>query len=207
MKSSVLIVAEGDHELAGGHADAALTTLVRRLLGDRIDLQVSSKPNRKVSRHMHAGKGDRLGRKFIGIVKFAEREGFDAVVILMDHDGDDTRLKSATYAQEARLTSFPRAVGIAVRSFDAWFLADHVALSSVLATRVDMQPDPEAISDPKKVCRSLSDAAGRDWRIRDLYSSVALIADLRILRARCPTGFVAFADRVEGLKSALLRDF
>ena len=42
MKSFVLIVAEGDHELAGGHADAALTTLVRRLLGDRIDLQVSS---------------------------------------------------------------------------------------------------------------------------------------------------------------------
>ena len=206
MKSSVLIVAEGDHELAGGHADAALTTLVRRLLGDRIDLQVSSKPNRKVSRHMHAGKGDRLGRKFIGIVKFAEREGFDAVVILMDHDGDDTRLTSATYAQEGTLTSFPRAVGIAVRSFDAWFLADHASLSSVLATTVDMQPDPEAISDPKKVCGSLRDAAGRDWRLRDLYTSVAAIVDLGILRARCPSGFAAFAERVEGLKSALSHD-
>lgn len=206
MKSSVLIVAEGEHERAGGHADAALPTLVRRLLGDGIDLQVSIKPNRKVSGHMHAGKGDRLGRKFIGIVQFAEREGFDAVVILMDHDGDDTRLKSATYAQEARLTSFPRAVGIAVRAFDAWILADHVALSSVLATTVDMQPNPEAISDPKKVCKSLRDAAGGNRRLRDLYSAVAAIVDLRILRARCPTGFAAFAERVEGLKSALSRN-
>lgn len=207
MKSSVLIVAEGEHELAGGHADAALPTLVRRLLGDGIDLQVSSKRSREVSRHMHAGKGDRLGRKFIGIMQFAEREGFDTVVILMDHDGDDTRLTSATYAHEARLTSLPRAVGIAVRSFDAWILADHVALSSVLAITVDMQPNSESNSDPKMVCGSLCDAAGGDWRLRDLYSAVAAIVDLEILRARCPTGFASFADRVEGLKSALSRDF
>ena len=104
MKSSVLIVAEGEHEIAGGYVDTALSTLVRRLLGDGIDMQVSSKRSREVSRHMHAGRGDRLGRKFIGIMQFAERKGFDAVVILMDHDGDDTRLKSAMYAQEARLT-------------------------------------------------------------------------------------------------------
>ena len=206
MKSSVLIVAEGEHELTGDRPDPALKTLVRRLLGDGIDMQATVKRSREVSGHTHAGKGDRLGRKFIGIVQFAEREGFDAVVILMDHDGDNTRLKSATYAQEAMLTSFPRAVGIAVRAFDAWILADHVALSSVLATTFDMQPNPEAISDPKKVCESLRDAAGGEWRLRDLYSAFAAIVDLRILRARCSTGFAAFAERVEGLKSALSRD-
>ncbi len=68
MKSFVLIVAEGDHELAGGHADAALTTLVRRLLGDRIDLQVSSKPNRKVSRIIEGRGRQRLATS--GLVYF-----------------------------------------------------------------------------------------------------------------------------------------
>ncbi len=206
MKSSVLIVGEGEHELTGDRPDPALTTLVHRLLGEGIDMQATVKRSREVAGHTHAGKGDRLGRKFIGIVKFAKREGFDAVVILMDHDGDETRLTSATFAQESRSISFPRAVGIAVRAFDAWFLADHVDLSSVLATTVNMQPNPEKISDPKKVCESLRDAAGGDRRLRDLYSAVAAIVDLRILRARCPTGFAAFAERVEGLKSALSRD-
>lgn len=205
MKCSVLIVAEGDHELAGGHADAALTTLVRRLLGDGIDLQVSSKRSREVSGHTHAGKGDRLGRKFIGIMKFAERNGYDAVVILMDHDGVDTRLKSATYAQEATVTSFPRAVGIAVRSFDAWFLADHAALSQVVSMTVHMQPDPESHSDPKKECQMLNAAMAEERRLRDFYAAIAAIVDLQILRNRCPVGFAEFANRVEGLKSAFPR--
>ena len=43
MKRSVLIVAEGEHELAGGTADAALPILVKRLLGDGVDLRPTSK--------------------------------------------------------------------------------------------------------------------------------------------------------------------
>ena len=76
MKWSVLIVAEGEHELTGDRPEPALTTLVRKLLGNGSDIQATVKPSREVSGHAHAGKGDRLGRKFIGIVQFAEREGF-----------------------------------------------------------------------------------------------------------------------------------
>ncbi len=201
MKYSVLVVAEGDHELSGGHPDAALTTFVRRLLGDGVELQATGLRIREFKRHMHPGKGDRLGRKFIFITQFAEREGYDAAIILIDHDGDDTRLKSATFAQEATVTSFPRAVGIAVRTFDAWFLADHAALSTVLGKSIDMQSNPENHSDPKKICEGLNSTANEELRLRDLYSKVATIADLQILRERCPAGFAVFADRVQSLKS------
>lgn len=203
MKCSVLIVAEGDHELAGGHSDAALTILVRRLIGDGIEFQTTGKPIRELSGHMHPGRGDRLGRKFIGIMRFAEQHGFSAAVILIDHDGDDTRLKSATYAQEAGVTRLPRAVGIAVKSFDAWFLADHAALSKVLSRNVDRQADPEGIRSPKELCQKLNDSSPETRRLRDVYSMVAAVADLQILRDRCPIGFAVFAERVEGLKAGL----
>ena len=203
MKCSFLIVAEGDHELSGGRPDGALPTIVRRLLGDGVELQTTGKRIRELAGHMHPGKGDRLGRKFIGIMRMAEREEFDAAVILIDHDGDDTRLKSATYAQEATVTSFPRAVGIAVRSFDAWFLADHAALSHVLSTTVDMQPDPESHPDPKSVCQTLNGSVPGERRLRDFYAMISAIVDIQILRNRCPVGFAEFAKRVEGLKSAL----
>lgn len=203
MKCSVLIVAEGEHELAGSHPDAALVTLVRRLLGVDIELQARGKRIRDLKGHLHPGKGDRLGRKFIGIVRRAEREGFGAVVILIDHDGDDSRIKSATLAQEATVTLFPRAIGIAVRTFDAWFLADQSSLSKVLSTNIDRQPDPERIADPKGVCQMLNDRAGGGRRVRDFYSELAAVADLEILRARCPVGFAIFAERVEALRAAL----
>jgi len=203
VKGSMLNVAEGDHELSGGHPDGAIMVLVRRLLGEGVELEATGKKIRELSAHMHPGRGDRLGRKFIGIMRLAEREGFTAVVILIDHDGDDTRLQSATYAQEAIVTLFPRAVGIAVRSFDAWFLADHAALSNVLSKIVDRQTHPEGIRNPKELCQKLNDSAPKTRRLRDLYSMVATAADLQILRDRCPTGFAVFAERVEGLKASL----
>jgi hypothetical protein len=122
VKRTVLIVAEGEHELSGGTADAALPILVRRLLGDGIDLRPTSKRIRELSGHVHAGRGNPLARKFIGIIRFAERQGFDAVVILVDQDDDPSRHNAASVAQETTFTTLPRAIGIAVRSFDAWFL-------------------------------------------------------------------------------------
>lgn len=199
MKCSMLIVSEGAHELSSGHPDAALLALVSRLLGDGIEMEASSKRIREMKGHMHPGRGDRLGRKFIGIVRQAEREGFDAAVILIDHDGDNRRLKSATFAQEATITTLPRSIGIAIRTFDAWFLADQTALAKVLSMNVDRQPDPEGISDPKGVCQLLSNSAGRGRCLRDFYSEVAAIADLQMWRDRCPGGFALFAERVEGL--------
>ena len=203
MNRSILVVAEGEHELSVGRPDAALMTVVHRLLGDGFELSTSGKRIRELSGHIHPGRGDRLGGKFIGIIQYAERHGFHAVVILMDHDGYESRPKSAAFAQEATVTLFPRAVGIAVQSFDAWFLADHSALSTVLEVKVDMQPDPETISDPKMRCQTLNEIANSGRSLRDVYSIVAAIMNLDILRQRCPIGFAVFAERAARLKEAI----
>ena len=98
MKRSVLIVAEGEHELSGGTADAALPILVKRLLGEGVDLRPTSKRIRELSGHVHPGRGNPLARKFIGIMRLAERHGFDAVVILVDQDDDPSRHSAASVA-------------------------------------------------------------------------------------------------------------
>jgi hypothetical protein len=199
VKRSVLIVAEGEHELAGGTADAPLPILVKRLLGDGVDLRPTSKRIRELSGHVHPGRGNPLGRKFIGIMREAERQGYDAVVILIDQDDDPSRHQSASFAQETTFTLLPRAIGIALQTFDAWFLADHAALSHVLGTDIQMQSDPERHNDPKSACQNLATFASTDFRLRDLHSMVAAVADLGLLRKRCPTGFAVFSDRVSSL--------
>ena len=200
MKRSVLIVAEGEHELAGGAADAALPILVKRLLGDGVDLRPSSKRIRELSGHVHPGRGNPLARKFIGIMRLAERQGFDTVVILVDQDDDPSRHNAASVAQETTYTTLPRAIGIAIRSFDAWFLADHAALSEVLSTAISMQPDPERHDDPKSLCQSLATLSTTEFRLRDMYSMVAAVADLNIMKQKCPKGFGVFAERVASLR-------
>lgn len=192
MKRSVLIVAEGEHELSGGTADAALPFLVKRLLGDGFDLRPTSKRIRELSGHMHPGRGNPLGRKFIGIMREAERQGYDAVVILIDQDDDPSRHQSATFAQETTFSVLPRAIGIVVQTFDAWFLADHAAPSEVLGATISMQPNPETNHDPKSTCRNLTSLVSPGCRLRDLYSMIAAIADLEIIKKRCPSGFGPF---------------
>jgi len=200
MKRSVLIVAEGEHELMTGESDAALPRLVQRLVGSDVELQSTSRRIKEFARHVHPGRGNRLGRKFISIIRQAEREEFDSVVVLIDQDSDKTRHKSADFAQNTTITSIPRAIGIAVRTFDAWFLADHIALAKVCGATVDPQADPETHRDPKTACECIVDDAGSPIRLRDLYSALAEYADLELLRERCPKGFGVFADRVESLK-------
>ena len=202
MKRSVLIVAEGEHELSGGTADASLPILVKRLLGDGVDLRPTPKRIRELSGHVHPGRGNPLARKFIGIMRLAERQGFDAVVVLIDQDDDLTRHQSALIAQETQYTLLPRAIGIAVRSFDAWFLSDNAALSDVLCTTIPMQRTPEKLTDPKSHCQSLATLSTNDCRLRDLYSMIAAVANLNIMKEKCPKGFGVFAERVANLRSS-----
>jgi hypothetical protein len=93
----------------------------------------------------------------------------------------------------------PRAIGIAVRTFDAWFLADHAALSQVLGTDIQMQSDPERLKDPKSACQGFTSRTSYEWRLRDVYSMTAAIADLELMKQRCPIGFAVFAGRVKAL--------
>jgi hypothetical protein len=93
-------------------------------------------------------------------------------------------------------------MGVAIRSFDAWILADDSALSAVLGRTIPRQPDPEEIKDPKSECTKLRDASGKNIDLRDMYAEVAAQADLNTIAARCPKGFATFAQRVRLLQKA-----
>ncbi|MDQ3329402.1 MAG: DUF4276 family protein [Planctomycetota bacterium] len=200
----VLLVSEGYHE----HADAiwgspgdtgALEVLVRRLLDREIDFE-SRKPNDRDFRRVRVhGKGHAYEKVVVPFLLEAERRGFDAVVFLIDEDGDQERRAAMEAAQANRRSALPRACGAAIRSFDAWMLADEQALSSLLGIAVSTSPEPERLRNPKAICERYRDEAGCKRRLRDLYANYASHAKLNLLKQRCPEGFGRFAERVENL--------
>ncbi|MDX1967877.1 MAG: DUF4276 family protein [Planctomycetaceae bacterium] len=185
----VLICCEGAHEKSG-----ALQTLIEKLLGRAIDAEYDP-PTRLVQQ---AGKGGKLFKKALGYALAAERRGCDGVVFLVDHDdgpdGND-RVKQLTRAQEhlALAATVKRAFGVPVVTFDAWMIADEVAMSKALGMTVDRSPDPEEIADAKSFARAI---VGERKALREFYREVAAHADPKVLQDRCPKGFRPFAERL-----------
>jgi len=194
----VLLVSEGQHEQSG-----ALETLVRRL-APRVGIV---EQDRIARTDIHATHGKQPGyeRKAVRWILEAMRRGFDAVVLVVDQDKDRKRLKQINDAQQSKSSDLPRALGVAIRSFDAWMLADETALSKALGVPVQRQPDPETQRDPKERCTSLLKQCEKPLSQRDMYAAVASDSDLDLIRQRCPEGFGSFADRVTKLGEAVPR--
>lgn len=145
------------------------------------------------------GKGPGgLFRKTVGWLRAAARDEFDAVVVLIDIDKYPQAAVEMSQAQDSEVFLIRRACGVAIRSFDAWFLADHVALSEVIERTVDTQPLPERNRNPKQDCHQFRNDAGLQ-SLSDFYRNVAERANFDTLRERCPDGFAPFADRVQAL--------
>jgi len=190
----VLIVAEGTHEREG-----ALPELVRRLNPMVRELQCED-ANWEGLPAFH-GTGGGFYKRALRWLLYAKRNGFDALVLVIDQDGEPIRMRQINQAQDCvGVSDIPRALGVAIRSFDAWMLADHEALSRVLEIAVQTQRKPEGIKRPKDVCESLRDDSLKDLPLREMYEAVARLVDLDMLRKRCPLGFEPFAERVEALK-------
>ncbi len=185
----LLIVSEGKHELSG-----ALLTIVRRLTGvaDHFDLLKVSNPALRV----HPGRGPGYFKKAVRCLLYAAERRYDALVLLIDQDDQPERRRQLSAAQdELRLGAIPRAMGVAVLTFDAWMLADEQALTAVLSRQVQRQSDPERIRDAKSACIALRDEAGSDLSIATLYAELAKVIDLDVLAKRCPLGFEPFKKR------------
>jgi Domain of unknown function (DUF4276) len=187
-----LLVAEGHHELGG-----ALEQLVARLSPREWQFEVKKMSDPGI-RAQH-GKGSRLFKRALRWMQFAQENGFDALVLLVDEDGDATRIDELNRAQESERLTLRRALGVAVRTFDAWMLADEVALSKVLEANVPCQPEPEAIKDPKDVFKSLRGKSMVTENLPSLYAALAEIQNLELIAKRCPRGFAQFAERVASL--------
>lgn len=190
----VLLVSEGKHEESG-----ALEALVRRTVPKIDQCAFARVSDRRVQ--IQPGKGGGLYKRVLQWVLEARRSGFDALVLVIDEDGYRERIRQLDQAQAevASTFHFPRAIGIAIRSFDAWILADERALSDALVCSIQRQPSPEDNRDPKADCQFIRDSCPTEISIRDLYAKVALCVDLRCLSDRCPKGFGVFAARLRSL--------
>lgn len=196
----VLIVAEGKHEVAEGKREntGALQTIVSRLAGADKTYKVDRLARRDL-RAIHS-KGRGYYKRALRWMLHAQEQGYNAVVLLVDEDGKAERRREIEDAQaDIQHASISRAMGVAIRTFDAWMLADEGSLSRVLGCTIQRQGDPETIADPKEACAGLM--AENECRLTqtEFYKQIAEGADLDVLSRRCPQGFAPFASRLRDL--------
>ncbi len=184
----------GDEEVAG-----ALKTLACRIGRNSEQWQITEAKVSNKRVRAHHGKGKGYQKRCIRWMLEAEKRGYDAIVLLVDCDRVESRIAEVDAAQASPLALIKRALGVAVEAFDAWMLADHVALSKVFGSPVQRQPDPESTTNPKESFRRLFESAQHDSSISEHYAEISAIAELAELKNRCPRGFAPFAERVQSL--------
>lgn len=202
----ILLVAEGPHELGARDefgrplGPSALETFCRRLMecdAEFVRMKVSD-PGVRI--HASRGRADGYERRAQMWLRRAEREGFDALILVIDQDNDEARIQQLDLAQRDDRFPIRRALGVAVRTFDAWMLADETALLAVFGVRVPRHRNLEALSDAKAICRQViqqGDLGG--LASGEAYARLAEAIELRRLEERCPQGFRPFAQRVRVL--------
>ena len=197
----ILIVSEGEHELGDDNLEGALVMLASRLLNENVSFDRKKVSSPEVRQHTQPGKGQRYEKRALSWIRLAEREGYDAIILVIDQDGDAERKRQFDRAQDNLRLALPRALGVAIKTFDAWMLADEQALSRVLGTHIDLPPNSESEGDPKSKCENLRNDAPSQLSLRAMYAEIAKRTDMEKLEARCPNGFAPFAGRVRSLNS------
>lgn len=194
--SKILLVVEGKHEWTG-----AAQAWVSRLLGGNHEFVADRLANSPARVH---GKGRGYEKKAIRWLIEAQKRDYDALVLLVDRDGNENREREITTAQRYGLADgqngLPRAMGVAVEMFDAWMLADEQALTRVLGVTIQTQPEPENLRNPKKRFTDLVPDSFGQTPVADLYKRIAEEADIERVKARCPGGFQVFADRLQQMR-------
>lgn len=201
----ILIVSEGAHELGDGTANGALASLVARLLPFPFEFEQLDVRDRRLQVHRQPGEGRGYYKVAMSCLRFAQLQGFDALVFVVDEDGVASRRAELDEAQantQNESLGLHRAIGLAVRTFDAWMLADEVALTKVLCSRIDCQSSPELTRNPKVALEMLIETGQCTLSRSEIYASVAREARLNVLIQRCPKGFAPFAERVRQLAPA-----
>jgi hypothetical protein len=188
----VLVVAEGKHELSG-----ALENLLKRLGGESSTFDYDRVSNDTI--HAFHGIGNGYFRRALRWLIEAEKRGVDALILLIDEDGRRERIEQIQEAQDSSLSRFPRAMGVAIRTFDAWMLADEKALTEVLDYNINRQTDPETIRNPKQVCEELLTNSQIQIPQREMYARVSSKINIDILCSRCQSGFRPFATYVRNI--------
>ena len=188
----ILVVAEGKHELEG-----ALRNLLEKLGGEGSTFDYDRVSNSRI--HAVHGTGNGYFKRALRWLLEAEKKGVDALILLIDEDGRSERPEQIRHAQDSSISRLPRAMGVAIRTFDAWILADEQALTKVLGDRINRQAEPETIRYPKQVCAQLLAGSQEGMSQSQMYERVAREINIDILFDRCQSGFRPFAIRVRNI--------
>ena len=185
----VLVVSEGKHELSG-----ALENLLKRLGGISASLEFDRVSNNKI--HAVHGRGQGYFKRAVRWLKEAEERGTNALILLIDEDGRSESIREIMVTQDYQQSQLARAMGVAIRMFDAWMLADEKALTEVLGYNVNKQPNPETVANPKQVCADLLADSDKCISQSEMYARVSCNINTDILCDRCQSGFKPFATHV-----------
>jgi len=128
----------------------ALPVLLRRLVPE-----IDPERHADISRPLRVNRG-KLSKQgeFERYLELASRgEGVDAILVLVDADDDCAGEMGPAWLARASTwrSDFPARVVIAVREYEAWFLAAAISLRGKRGLADDIEPpaDPEAIRDAK----------------------------------------------------------
>ncbi len=197
---NILLVAEGEHELNPDEENSALAQIVRRLLPSVSQIDRQKLSGRTVQLAPVPGKKLPHQKRLKLWIKWAEKQGYDAIIAVIDEDDKADRKQAVDDLQGSAFSSMPRALGLAIRMFDAWMLADEQALSAVLGGTVQRQKKPEGIRQPKEEFERLLEESLKSLSQREAYLQVAQYLDLDKMAERCPKGFAPFRRHVEQLR-------
>ena len=130
-------------------------------------------------------------------VKLAFREAelreSDAIVYVVDQDGDAKREEKLKKAWKQQTITIPSAVGVAIKTIEAWLLADETAIAKAfLSETPSTTKDPEKLSDPKQILQSRLNEIDVWANYSEMYAKLADHVRIETLRKRCPNGFAPF---------------
>lgn len=115
----------------------------------------------------------------------------ELAVFLVDGDGDPSRRAAVEHATAGALV--PIVIGIANHEFEAWLIADDVAVSRAIGAPFPTQRNPEEMR-PREAKNVLADAIGRAAsEPRVVRRTIARTCDLDVVSTRCPA-FRRFRD-------------
>lgn len=208
----VLFVGEGVTDVGGERHAGVVPRLTEKVLEARVGSPVTLKAERTPLPRFHRSRG--YEAKVVIAIKEADREGFDAITIVVDRDGQKERMKKLRQGADdaSREVPLPAVVGLAVETLEAWLLADEQAIRETLDCDVPSGPDPEKLSGrpgtdlhPKDRLAKLLAADAHTQRTNiERFEAIAERADVGVIERRCKQGFAPFAKEVRRVLAPLV---
>jgi len=220
----VLFVGEGRHDLGASDFPLQFRTAqgVVPKLCQKISNTISSDSIalswKDIPRFNSSKKGFKHKLKAAALI--AKHNGCEGLIAVVDQDNDHARLSELQAGKQESIDSsennFKIAVGVAVKSIEAWTLGDEVALARALGSNVSAVRQVVAQSEvekyhensgktenrPKGKLNKLCQASCREDCL-EFRLEVAEATCVTRLGVSCPQGFEPFKREVESVFAAL----